>query len=463
MQEIFNRTRCPGRFHAGRIALALMLVAVLSMAGTATADPLPDFNNICIGVANNAGVKYDTFGNDTYSIRFEGIDRGLNALHISTDPGVNFGQVTETDAQSGTFYATDSGGKGYEDDIILMVSVNGTIPDDFALHVVSDGYSWTPNPISNQPPPLGTVTYQPVGLDETFTAEDFIYGPQTWKPTGNETEYPIYAGQNTDDTSNTFRLMFVDLNSGVLRPNTTLQNQGAVRISYSFQNHRSFAAFSVYGYCNNSNNGETMIAWTNALHPAKPMSGYSVRGIPTPDADFGAEPQSGNAPLTVNFTDTSTGDGITGYQWVLGDDSSTIFTDPNLTHIFTSEGVFSVNHSVTNVSGTSWTNRTNYITVTSPPAPDVTAINPTKHKRNGKAFTAAISGTGFQPGIPGTDVTLSRGVKIIGATNVNATSATRLTCSFRIPKKAKTGLYTVTVTNPDGLHDTLPKVFTVTA
>ncbi|TAJ44552.1 NosD domain-containing protein [Methanofollis fontis] len=244
-------------------------------------QPLPDYNNVFFKVANDGGVKYNAFGNNTYNFRFEGYDRGLNALHISTDPVSNFGQVTLSENQSGTFFATDSGGKGYEDDIILMVAVNGTISDNFMLHITADGYTWTPNPVSNQAPPLDTVTYQPFTLNETFTKDDFRYGPQIWKPTGNGFDYPIYFGQNMSDAENTFQIMFIDLNAGVLRPNADLENRGAVRINYTFENLETFAAFNVYAYCQNSNNGDDMIAWTNAVLAPKTTSGYSVIGAGT--------------------------------------------------------------------------------------------------------------------------------------------------------------------------------------
>ncbi len=257
--------------HRGALWVALILLLACPPASAAA---LPDYNNIFVGVANDAGPKYDAFGNGSYSIRFEGYDRGLNALHVSTDPAVNFGQVTTTANQSGTFYATDSGGKGYEDEILLLVAVNGTVPDDFRLRITADGYDWTPNPISNRAPT--SYTYQPVSLDETFTKDDLVYGPQTWKPTGNEIPYPLYEGQDTADTANAFRLMFIDLNAGVLRPNASLENRGAVRITYSFEHLESFAAFSVYGYCQTSNNGDDMIAWTNSLLPGKAPSGYAV-------------------------------------------------------------------------------------------------------------------------------------------------------------------------------------------
>jgi PKD repeat protein len=268
--------------HFSRPLVTGSLIAIIILTGIAVAATIPDYNNVYITVANDAGVKYNAFGNNTYNIRFEGIDRGLNALHISTNPVLNFGQVTTTGSQSGTFYATDSGGKGYEDEILLMVAVNGTIPNDFSLRVTSDGYTWTPNTASNTAPDLSTVMYQPVALDETFTGDDFIYGPQIWKPTGNGFGYPIFYGQDMTDTTNTFKLMFVDLKSGVLRPNTSLVNQGAVRINYSFQHLGSFAAFSVYGYCKDSNNGDNMIAWSNALLEPKALSGYSVIGAASP-------------------------------------------------------------------------------------------------------------------------------------------------------------------------------------
>ncbi|EJG07785.1 parallel beta-helix repeat protein [Methanofollis liminatans DSM 4140] len=285
--ETVGTVNATGYFTALAAGTTTIAAANDTVEGTATVtvtaapsgpQPLSDYNNVFFKVANDAGVKYNAFGNNTYNVRFEGYDRGLNALHISTDPAVNFGQVTVSENQSGTFYGTDSGGKGYEDEILLMVAVNGTISDDFRLHITADGYTWTPNPVSNQPPSLDNVTYQPVSLSETFTKEDFRYGPQLWKPTGNGFDYPIHFGQNMSDTANTFQVMFIDLNAGVLRPNADLENRGAVRINYTVENLDTFAAFNVYAYCQNSNNGDDMIAWTNAVLAPKATSGYSVIG-----------------------------------------------------------------------------------------------------------------------------------------------------------------------------------------
>ena len=312
--------------------------------------PLPDYNNIFVSVANEAGVKYNAFNNNTYYVSFKGANSGFNALHISTDPSVNYGQVTTTGNHDGTFYVTDSGGKGYEDEIILLVAVNGTIPDNFRLNVKADGYNWTPNPVSNTAPSLDNVTYQSVALNETFTKSDFIYGPQIWKPTANGYTYPIYYGQNMSEPGNTFQLMFIDLNAGVLRPNTALMNQGAVRINYSLQNLGSVAVFNVYAYCKNSNNGNDMVAWTNALTSAQ-SSGYLVTNgyIPAPVANFTANMTSGTMPLTVQFTDAST-NAPTSWLWDFGDNSTAI--TQNVTHTYTTAGTYTVNLTVTNAAGT---------------------------------------------------------------------------------------------------------------
>jgi len=345
----------------------------------ASGGVLPGYNNIFVTMANDGGIQYNIFNNNTYNIRFEGVDRGLNALHISTDPAVNFGQVTTTDSRTGTFYATDSGGKGYEDEILLMVAVNGTIPDDFSIRITSDGYTWTPNTASNTAPDLSTVTYRPVALDETFTKEDFIYGPQTWKPTGNEVDYPVYYGQDLNDKTNTFRMAFIDLKSGVLRPNTALQNQGAVRINYTIRNPGPLTAFNVYGYCNQSNNGNDMVAWGNALVGPKAVSGYSVTrdpitptptptptpGVSVPVAAFGSDMTSGTAPLTVQFNDTSS-NSPASWAWDFNNDGVVDATTQNATYTYTSAGTYTVNLTATNAAGSNSSLRTGYITVSAP-------------------------------------------------------------------------------------------------
>jgi PKD repeat protein len=260
---------------AFHIFTVLALLAILTLS--AQAVPLPGYNNITVTVANDAGPHYDSFWNGTYSIRFEGETRGQNALHVTTDPAQPYGQVTFTSNRSGTLFVSDTGGKGYEDDVLLLVGVREPVPDDFRIHLVAHGHQWIPNPVSNRAPE--TYAYAGTTLNETFTAADLIYGPQTWRPCGGP-GYPVYDGQEMADESNRFRMMFVDLNAGVLGKNATghgtLTDLGAVRVEYSLDGTATQVALNAYAFCNLSNNGATMIAWTNRLAGGSGYSGYVV-------------------------------------------------------------------------------------------------------------------------------------------------------------------------------------------
>jgi hypothetical protein len=100
------------------------------------AQVLPDFNHVYVQVSNPEGASFDDYGNDTYFMKFEKSGGGLNSLHITPDFRDPQGNVTQTDAVSGTFFV-DFTGSRVQDDFILLVAVNGTIGEDFALHLRS--------------------------------------------------------------------------------------------------------------------------------------------------------------------------------------------------------------------------------------------------------------------------------------------------------------------------------------
>jgi PKD repeat protein len=79
-----------------------------------------------------------------------------------------------------------------------------------------------------------------------------------------------------------------------------------------------------------------------------------------PTADFSATPRSGTAPLTVNFTDRSTGS-PTGWEWDFGDGFGS--TSRNPSHTFTSAGSYSVFLRATSASGEDTETKNGYITV----------------------------------------------------------------------------------------------------
>ncbi|WOF15325.1 PGF-pre-PGF domain-containing protein [Methanoplanus sp. FWC-SCC4] len=276
---------------------------------------IPDTNNVFLKVANDFGARFNDFGDHTYNIRWTGdasewpgLDGGQNALHITNDLSKPEGQITNTADLSGSFWVSDTGGRQYKDEILLLVSVNGSIPDDFKVHLKADGYVWEPNPIPHQPPELGTEHYEPITLDEWFTKDDLIYGPQTWRPAAHA-KYPIYPMQNVNDESNLFMMMLVDLNAG------DRYGFNPVKVQYEIQNLNSMLAFNAYAYSKNADTGVYNITcWTNRLcslsndpSDTNGFSGYYVTGTPLPPAGrVEIEPENPSVPVNGKIRLTAT-------------------------------------------------------------------------------------------------------------------------------------------------------------
>lgn len=86
----------------------------------------------------------------------------------------------------------------------------------------------------------------------------------------------------------------------------------------------------------------------------------SAAGAP-PVSHFAATPLSGAAPLTVAFTDQSTGNPAE-WMWSFGDGGAG--TQKNPTHVYATPGTYTVTLTVTNAYGTDTTTHTDYIVVT---------------------------------------------------------------------------------------------------
>jgi len=82
-----------------------------------------------------------------------------------------------------------------------------------------------------------------------------------------------------------------------------------------------------------------------------------------PVTDFTANVTSGVAPLTVQFTDTTTDD-PTSWLWTFGDSATS--TDQNPVHTYTVPGIYNVSLTVSNSAGSDTETKLNYITVTAP-------------------------------------------------------------------------------------------------
>jgi PKD repeat protein len=112
-------------------------------------------------------------------------------------------------------------------------------------------------------------------------------------------------------------------------------------------------------------NGSTGYYWHHyeALGPPPPPE--------PPVANFSGSPTTGTAPLTVAFTDNSTG-APTTWAWTFGDGGASTTRNPS--HVYVAAGTYSVTLTATNALGSDTVTKTNYITV-SPPQPPVAAFN----------------------------------------------------------------------------------------
>ncbi|ACL16669.1 glycosyl hydrolase family 28-related protein [Methanosphaerula palustris] len=89
----------------------------------------------------------------------------------------------------------------------------------------------------------------------------------------------------------------------------------------------------------------------------------SVSAARTPVAQFTASSIIGTAPLTVHFTDLSTGN-PTAYAWKFGDGTTSSTKNP--THVYKTAGKYTVTETVQNRAGSTTIVKTGYITVVTP-------------------------------------------------------------------------------------------------
>src|SRR4030095_3534334 len=96
-------------------------------------------------------------------------------------------------------------------------------------------------------------------------------------------------------------------------------------------------------------------------------------------------------PLTVNFSNTSTGS-ITSYAWTFGDGGTSTVASPS--HTYAAAGSYTVSLTVTGPGGSNTQTRTNYVTVGTTPPVAQFAGTPTKGKApQTVVFTNSSTGT----------------------------------------------------------------------
>ncbi|MHC4643681.1 MAG: PKD domain-containing protein, partial [Planctomycetota bacterium] len=129
--------------------------------------------------------------------------------------------------------------------------------------------------------------------------------------------------------------------------------------------------------------------------------GYIQLTMPSiPIANFTAKPRSGNGPLVVQFTDTTTGH-VSSRLWDFGD--GTTSTEQNPVHTYTYRDIpdYTVSLTVTGMGGSDTETKTKYIHLNTPPIRVNIAMSKNDIFRNWYEVTAGLTVTHNDPtGLP---------------------------------------------------------------
>ncbi|MFA5213435.1 MAG: PKD domain-containing protein, partial [Methanoregula sp.] len=170
---------------------------------------------------------------------------------------------------------------------------------------------------------------------------------------------------------------------------------------------------------------------------------FTTANVPAPVANFTGMPTTGTVPLTVAFTDVSTGT-PTGWNWSFGDGSLVNATNQHPVHTYTNAGVYTVSLNATNAGGSDTTTRTNYITVTEPAFMSVT--NATGIAPGETATVGIFLNNSFSPKVGSITFAVAYNETIIQAQSVNVTDdgvvPTDLSSPIRIALATTNGIPT---------------------
>lgn len=287
-------------------AVVLLLFVAIAVMPVAADPQWPSNNDTFIiptngmrthgdNVAPNTNHDFHYNATDGYYFWMVNGTQGMNAIHITNDPSLPNGQLTNSTDKSGTFYVSSTGGHSGDDNAILLIGINTTNQTDinqFAINLNASGYNWDPLPQAYAP----TWTGDPYTYDEhyynastlsgSFTAANFLKNSsgnnitQRWKfaPLNN---YPMYGGQDMT-VDKPFYLILVDLNAGAISTHwgnyNDLNYPGMVRVDYEITSNPVSpmnVTFNTYVYNWDASQAKKTIHWINALS-GSPQSGYQV-------------------------------------------------------------------------------------------------------------------------------------------------------------------------------------------
>ena len=376
---------CPARPRVWAIRLTAGSAAevkadCITATSSLTTCELPRQNGLNLTVINKQRPGlYDSVHPGTYffNVGNNNYNGGQNAIHISESYLTPDGTITVSDSPTGTFHITDTGGKGYEDEAILLIAVQeNEHSEDFSIDLAVEGYKFLDHAADGAPTADEVGTFNSQAYIATLNASDFltydgVLVSQAWKPsTGSDGDVnkKFFDGQDLDGPK--YNLILVDLNTSIVGRNAAYQknltNYGNPKVTYTIHGYSGGnVSFAPYAYVSYQTGGgsafDRTVGWTSRSSTNSWLVTLAGTGT-VPVADFSADVTSGEVPLAVQFTDASSGS-PTAWEWDFENDGVVDSTEQSPAHTYTTEGTYTVNLTVTNAAGSNSEVKTDYITV----------------------------------------------------------------------------------------------------
>ena len=289
---------------------------------------------------------------------------GVTPAQLAVSPlSWNFGVLATGGVAYASFTATNSGGAALSGaasvGLPFAVVTNGT----FSLA----GFASTNVVVQFAPATTGTWTSNVVFTSTGGISTNAVSGVSLTP--GSIAVMPATLNFGALATGTTAQASFVVTNSGGMAV-----TNGTATVSGGPFTIVSGAAFSVSGL--GSTNVVVQFAPVNAggftntvvfttANGGNATNTVTGAGAVAPVASFTAAPTNGIAPLSVAFTDTSTGS-ITNWSWNFGDGGTTNLATNAVVYTYNTAGVYTVSEIVTGPGGSSTNTRPNYIVVLTP-------------------------------------------------------------------------------------------------
>lgn len=299
---------------------------------------------ICAAAGNNYGGPVSYPAKYSSAIAVSAIDQGNNLANFS-----NRGAEVEVTAPGVSIYSTYRGG-GYA----TMDGTSMATPHTTGVCALI----WATGSFGSASAVRSQLTSTAIDLGSAGRDNNFGYGLIDADAATAGAGGPPTADFSGSPTSGTepLTVSFSDLSTG--SPTSWSWNFGDGGTSTQQNPSHTFATAGNYTVALTATNG-------NGSNTATKNNYITVNPCIAPTAGFSGSPLSGDYPLTVGFSDASSG--AASYSWDFGDGGSSTASNPN--HTYNAAGTYSVTQTVTNSCGSDQLIRSNYITVTTPPPP----------------------------------------------------------------------------------------------